>query len=366
MKNTYVWDEAKIREKLYALTEKSKCKNLSIHEKDVIYMSKCSYDELLSVLSNEKKKRNSIYKMASFLSFYDEMSFVKRTLLMSENMINIISYLSSIPLKWTKPLEKISEIPADYNIINTSKSFYFKLDTDLHDIITTAEEKNDNLYHFSSMEQKPPVIGEAFHDLYNDLTYVYITKGDTINDYFSLVHEHGHALDYSSVFRRCSYVKSITTEITPQLMEMLFADSCNEDSYLKKEARKIIKHNFNTIIKTARTLMLQLKLFNIMKNMDIYDQDSYKNIYSQFSSRKLRSILDDDNLYRYNVNYVFSYVIASILFYQYQDNKKETLTKIKYIISNNSSINPLDLFDDIGIDLYSVGSKIENTKILMQ
>jgi hypothetical protein len=99
--------------------------------------------------------------------------------------------------------------------------------------------------------------------------------------------------------------------------------------------------------------------------MDIYDQDSYKNIYSQFSSKELKSILDDDNQYQYNVNYVFSYVIASTLFYKYKDNKKETLTKIKYMISNNFSINPLDLFDDIGIDLCNVGKEIESTKILI-
>jgi hypothetical protein len=365
MRNTYVWNEAKIRAKLSELTEKSDCNNLSTYEKEIIDMSKCSYDELLSVLTNQKKKNNSIYKIDSFLSFYDDMIFVKRTLLMSENMINIISYLSGLPLKRINHPEKISKVSTDYNIIDTSKKFYFKLDTDLHDIIANAEERNDNLYNFSSMKKNTPIMGEAFHDLYNDLTYVYIAKEGTINDYFSLAHEHGHVLDYSSKFKRSSHIKSITNEITPQLMEMLFADSCNEDNYLKKETYKIRQYNFNGIIKTARTLMLQLKLFNIMKNMDIYDQDSYKNIYSQFSSKELKSILDDDNQYQYNVNYVFSYVIASTLFYKYKDNKKETLTKIKYMISNNFSINPLDLFDDIGIDLCNVGKEIESTKILI-
>jgi Zn-dependent peptidase ImmA (M78 family) len=365
MKNTYVWDEVKIREKLSELNEKSKCNNLSTYEKNIIDMSKCSYDDVISVLTDQKRKINSIYNINSFLTFYDDMISIRRSLLMGQNMINIISYLSAIALRNIKPSQKVDEIPTDDNIINTSKKFYRKLDIDLYGIITDAEEKNDNLYHFSSMKDDQHVIGQAFYDLYNDLKYIYIAKDNTISECFTLVHEYGHILDYSSKFKCYSNIKSITTEITSQLMEMLFANSCYEDICLKKEAHKVMQHNFNVTIKTARVLMLQLKLFNIMKNMDIYYEDNYAQIYSQFSPKELKSILDDDNQYRSNVNYVFSYVIASMLFYQYQHNKKGTLSKIKYMISNGYSMSPIDLFDDIGIDLCDIGSKVKDTKILI-
>jgi hypothetical protein len=151
-------------------------------------------------------------------------------------------------------------------------------------------------------------------------------------------------------------------------MEMLFAHLCSEGSNLKNETHKIMRNNFNVIVNSAKTLKLQLKLFNVMESMSEYGREHiayYRNIYSQFSKNELKLILNDEYSYIYYIKYVFSYVIASTLFYQYLDDKKDAITKIKHIVLNCYSTHPVDLFDDIGIDLYKVGSKIEDTKILI-
>lgn len=329
MSKLYRWQEAPFINKIKSLEQMINQESLNKKQLDIIYDTIDVYHFLLEMAIKDNYKTESSCLFRTRISNVDLDSYVTKPNSYFNSIIEEIAELKTVDIDELKTLDY-----SEYYLIKKAKAFFKKLDSHLYKMYSSIEEKNKYLYHFTSKIEED---GLCLFDRVFNLPYIAINKSNTIVDMYTIVHEIGHALDFT--FYNGYSQSYLLKEALSYFMEFLFSNYCIEQRYHVSQFYIPNAITYNDIIYASRFI--------------ISAQDDLKD---QLLSDTCHHHLTD---YQRNVGFVFSLLTATELLHHFQKDSQRTLNNIKTMPTNNNDTTPFNILKHLNIDPYSLGSNVK-------
>ena len=274
-----------------------------------------------------KKDKNS----KGFTSIEERLNYLKDTYESNKDLYQVLidfnnklinenielSYIDDNLFKLYESFPKTKFSKKD--VINYTRDFYRKLNPDFLRIYDKILQ--DKTVHLSSKKDKGFQACTIFVGGVNK-AFIEIKREKNLTDFFSLVHETGHAIN-CMYCPKSYYIDNYFNEVASIFLELVSIYESN--NILSRNA--IVWENISNLLvyrKYAKNLSLHKDIVNEMNtNVPIELNKEFLNNIQQQYPNITKKVINTD-LYN-DGNYALSYIMALELLYLYKQDKKQTM-----------------------------------------